>query len=217
MRPKAHSTTRAERTRHRILLLLKKEGPSDSISLAQRLHLSAMAVRQHLYALQSENLVKYTKEARPIGRPVKLWQLMLSADRFFPDGHSELAIDLMDAIRRSIGEQGLRRVLKSRVSRQEQSLHERTPSGASLEDRLAALAEQQTRDGYLAEIHVGEDGTYLLIENHCPIRAAVATCATLCDAELQFFKSALGKRTQAERVEHIQDGSRRCVYRISSC
>jgi predicted ArsR family transcriptional regulator len=176
-----------------------------------------MAVRQHLYGLQEENLVNYTKEARPIGRPVKLWQLMPSADRFFPDGHSQLAIDLMIAIRHSIGEQGLRRVLKSKVSRQEQPLRQRISFSASLEDRLAALVEQRTRDGYLAEIQVEGDGTYLLIENHCSIRAAAAACDALCDAELQLLKSILGKRIQAERVEHILSGSRRCVYRIFSC
>ena len=42
------------KTRRAITKLLKTEGPIDSAQLAQRLGLTAMAVRQHLYALQRE-------------------------------------------------------------------------------------------------------------------------------------------------------------------
>src|SRR6476659_10107281 len=50
-------------TRRAIVKLLKTEGPLDSARLAERLGLTAMGVRQHLYALQRETLV--TAEERP--------------------------------------------------------------------------------------------------------------------------------------------------------
>ncbi len=193
---------------------MKEEGPSDSISLSKRLCLSAMAVRQHLYVLRDERLVTYVSEARPIGRPVKLWKLTAAADRFFPDEHAELAINLIRAIRRALGDEGLQRVLRSRRKRREQILLEQLPAQASFEDRLAALAGQRTRDGYLAEVRMEDDGSYLLIENHCPIHAAAAACDALCDEELKLFRSVLGTRNGVVRQEHIRTGSRRCVYRI---
>jgi predicted ArsR family transcriptional regulator len=52
--------------RQKILRLLKQNGPSDSETLAGQLDISAMAVRQHLYALSTQTLVTYQEEQRPI-------------------------------------------------------------------------------------------------------------------------------------------------------
>jgi len=58
------------------------------------------------------------------------------------------------------------------------------------------------------------DGSFLLIENHCPISAAANTCPKLCDAEFEVFRAILGKGVAIERTEHMLAGARRCVYRI---
>ena len=57
----------------RIVKLLKTEGAMDSASLAARLGVTAMAVRQHLYALQQEKLVTAEERPVPLGRPAKFW------------------------------------------------------------------------------------------------------------------------------------------------
>ena len=51
------------KTRRAILNLLKTEGPLTSQTLAEKLSLTAMAVRQHLYALEGEKFVSV--EERP--------------------------------------------------------------------------------------------------------------------------------------------------------
>ncbi len=214
MAHREHSTPPSERTRHRILTLLKEEGPSDSIAMAARLHLSAMAVRQHLYSLHDEGLVTYTSEPRRIGRPVKLWQLLPAADRFFPDMHPTLAIDLINATQQCFGEAGIQRLLNSRTSEQVSRLQETLPENSTLEDRLAALADEQTRGGFLAQVQVENEESYVLIERHCPVRAAAASCRQLCAAELLFFQNVLDGHARVERVEHILAGARCCVYRI---
>jgi len=71
------------KTRHTIVKLLKTEGPLDSAQLAERLQLTTMAVRQHLYALQYEGLVTAKERPVPVGRPAKYWQLTRAADRLF--------------------------------------------------------------------------------------------------------------------------------------
>src|SRR5215472_9820953 len=86
------------RTRRAIVHLLKQEGSLDAQALAARLHLSAMAVRQHLYALHETQLVTYTEAPRPVGRPVKLWQLTPAADRSFPEGYAELTLSLLTSV-----------------------------------------------------------------------------------------------------------------------
>lgn len=57
------------------------------------------------------------------------------------------------------------------------------------------------------------DGSYALIENHCPICTAARACTGLCAAELDVFRAVLGPRMSLERTEHIVSGARRCVYR----
>jgi predicted ArsR family transcriptional regulator len=196
--------------------LLKEEGPSDSISLAKRLRLSAMGVRQHLYALGKQNLVDFRTEPRRIGRPVKVWALTAAADQFFPDSHAKLTIDLLDAIHRCFGQEGFERVLKSRRQMQLAALRAQLPPKPTLEDRLQVLVEQRRKAGFLAEVWTEKEDIYLLIENHCAVHAAAAVCAALCDAELSLLKSILRPSADVERVEHILAGSRRCVYRISA-
>ena len=79
------------KTRRAIVKLLKTEGPLDSARLAERLGLTTMAVRQHLYALQSENLVAHEERPVPLGRPTRFWSLRPSSPSsgpWSPDGFS---------------------------------------------------------------------------------------------------------------------------------
>ncbi len=66
----------------------------------------------------------------------------------------------------------------------------------------------------MAEWRKGRDGTFTLIENHCPICVAARVCQGLCGAELELFEELLGDGVEIERTEHILDGSRRCAYEI---
>jgi predicted ArsR family transcriptional regulator len=201
-------------TRRAIVDLLKQEGPQDAAALAGRLSVSAMAVRQHLYALRDEGLVDFTEEARPLGRPAKLWRLTAAADRLFPDGYARLALDLIGSMKEAFGEEGLDRLLEARTRAQAEALRSRIPRTASLGQKLQALAEARTAEGYMAETRRQEDGTWLLVENHCPICAAARACQGLCQRELELFQSVLGKGVTVERTDHIVAGARRCAYLI---
>ncbi|RCJ23923.1 transcriptional regulator [Nostoc sp. ATCC 43529] len=202
------------RTRRAILKLLKLEGSMDALALASRLNVTAMAVRQHLYALQEEQLVTYQEESRSMGRPAKLWQLTPAADSLFPERYAELTLSLLNSVKEAFGEEGLDRLLEIRTRQQILEYREKIPTAGSVEQRLEALAAKRTEEGYMAEIQCDEDGSFLLIENHCPICAAAVTCTGLCRQELEVFQSVLGSNAVIERTEHIVTGERRCVYRV---
>ena len=203
------------KTRRAIVKLLKTDGPADSAQLAERLGLTAMAVRQHLYALQKENLV--TAEARPstVGRPAKLWRLTREADRLFPEAYAELSVALIDAMQETFGAEGLGRVLESRCARQRADYRKRIRPEDPLEKRLGELARVRTEEGYMAEVRAEEGGRFLLVENHCPICAAANACQGFCSTELDLFRSVLGPGVRVERVEHIVSGGQRCAYRVT--
>src|SRR5829696_9917267 len=197
------------KTRRAITKLLKTEGPIDSAQLAERLGLTAMAVRQHLYALQREGLVTAEQRPVPIGRPAKFWRLTRDADRLFPEAYAELSVALIDSVKDAFGEEGLERVLTSRCARQRTDYAGRIKPGYSLERKLQELAKVRTEEGYMAEIRRNNDGGFLLVENHCPICAAANACQGFCATELDLFRSLLGPGIDVERAEHIIRGDQR--------
>ncbi len=186
----------------------------DSAQLAERLGLTAMAVRQHLYALQSEKLVTAEERPVPVGRPAKHWRLTREADRLFPDAYAELSVALIDALADAFGAEGLGRVLEARCARQRAEYEGRIEPSAPLEKKLGQLARVRTEEGYMAEVKPDGDASFLFIENHCPICAAATACKGFCATELDLFRVVLGPEVGIERVEHIVSGDRRCAYRI---
>lgn len=211
-KPAASTSVRTQRA---IIKWLKQEGALDAETLASHFNITAMAVRQHLYALQKEELVTYQEESRPMGRPAKLWHLTPAANRFFPDRYAELTLGLINSMTEAFGEAGLDKLLEVRTREQIQAYQAIVPRTAPLQQRLAALAEQRTEEGYMAEVVAQADGTFLLAEKHCPICAVATACTGLCRMELELFQAALGENVMIERIEHIVAGDRRCVYRVA--
>ena len=87
---------------------------------------------------------------------------------------------------------------------------------SGLEDRVRTLVRLRSEEGYMAEFAAEPDGSFLLIENHCPICAAAKTCQGFCRSELELFRAAFGAGTSVTRQEHLLSDGRRCVYRVTS-
>jgi len=203
------------RTRDKVLLHLKKKGPQTASQLASRIRVTPVAVRQHLYTLSEEGLVAFDDDRCRVGRPRRIWRLAPRAQAVFPDAHSDLAIELIDAMENAYGDEGLDRLVATRTRAQLKRYREALPPrDASIEKRVAALAKLRRGEGFMAEWSKERGGTLLLVENHCPICAAAAACPSLCRDELSVFKTAIGKGIPVERVEYILAGGRRCAYRI---
>lgn len=204
------------RSRRFIMELLKTRGPTQAGELAEALEVSAMAVRQHLYALQEQKLVAHENAAFGVGRPRKLWRLTAKAERHFPDAHAELAVALLDGVKDSFGPAGLEKLLTLRSRQQAKDYADKLDGLRTLGAKVRALARLRSNEGYMAEAIGGKDGAWLLVENHCPVCSAAKTCAGLCQSEFAVFQTVLGPNILLERSEHILAGSRRCVYRIKA-
>jgi predicted ArsR family transcriptional regulator len=198
-----------------VLLHLKQRGPQTASQLASRIRVTPVAVRQHLYKLSEAGLVAFDDERCRVGRPRRVWRLAPRAEAEFPDAHSELAIELVDAMAHAFGDEGLDRIFATRMRAQLKRYREALPPlDAPTEKRVAALARLRRAEGFMAEWTKERDGTLLLVENHCPISAAAAVCPALCRDELSVFKASIGKGIPVERVEYRLAGGRRCAYRI---
>jgi len=195
--------------------LLQRDGPVSADALAQKLGITAMAVRQHLYALEADGDALYAQEARPRGRPVKLWSATAASAAHFADSHASLATDLIVQMKKAFGEDGLDTLLRLRNADLEKSYRARTDKAQTLKAKLDALAKLRSAEGYMAEVRrEPQTGHWLFVENHCPICAAARLCTGLCREELALFHRVLGKDIRVERLSHILAGAGRCAYRV---
>jgi predicted ArsR family transcriptional regulator len=175
-------------------------------------------VRQHLDALAENGLVvSTTRPAAGRGRPPTVWTLTDLAQDLFPDRHDDLTVELITAVRSALGDKGLQRVIDARADVQRAAYARAVPKRGTLRARAEALAKARTDEGYLAEVVDDPDGSgVLLVEHHCPICTAAASCAGLCSSELELFREVLGPNVSIERTQHIIAGDRRCTYRIAT-
>jgi predicted ArsR family transcriptional regulator len=193
-------------TKRRIVDRLKRVESATATDLAGEFGLTDTALRQHLDALEDAGMVtRSMAEPAGRGRPPVHWQLAPAAAQVFPDRHGELSVDLISSLRSALGDPALDRVIATRSDRQV-AVYEGKLSGASdLGDRLQRLADVRSDEGYLAEVRADGDDL-LLIEHHCPIRDAAASCGALCGAELDVFQRVLGSGVTVTRTQHVLAG-----------
>ncbi len=201
------------RAHDRLLVLLKSGGPATTAVLANRLKITGEAARQQLVRLQEEGLVEATSEVRGRGRPHQIWRLTAAANRRFPDAHAEFTAQLIETIRKTLGEAALDRLIEAREKELLGSYRTALEGAPELQDRLERLVSMRNAEGYMAECRTERDG-FLLIQNHCPICAASGVCLKLCGSELNLFSQLFGPQVSIQREENIVNGSHRCVYRI---
>lgn len=200
--------------KRRLVDRLKRVDSATAGELAAEFELTDTAVRQHLEQLQQLGLVVRTDgSANGRGRPAAQWQLTAAAGSMFPDRHVDLTVELIESIRTELGDDALDRVIERRSRRQADQYHALVGEG-TVAVRVRRLAEQRTAEGYVAEV-VSDGDDLVLVEHHCPICAAAATCQSLCRSELEVFRHALGADVVVVREQHVLAGDQRCAYRIT--
>lgn len=198
----------------RVLMMLKMHGTLTAAAVGEKLGTTGEAARQHLTRLATQGLVVSKSTPSGVGRPTQQWSLTAAGQAQFPDTHAALTVQILDSVRSSLGEEALDRIIAQRESETRSHYAAAMAACGSLRERVAALAELRSAEGYMAEWQEEDDGSILLIENHCPICAAATFCQGFCRAEKAVFQAVLGPQTDVERDEHIIEGGRRCTYVI---
>jgi predicted ArsR family transcriptional regulator len=196
----------------RILLALKLHGPQTAAALGKRLAITGEAVRQQLVRLCEDGSVISWSEAKGVGRPSQFWGLTALGHGAFPDTHAELTVQLLRTIRQTLGEDAIDHLIAAREDETRQTYRAAMDGKRNLRERLDELVRLRSQEGYMAACEDPGDGTFLFVENHCPICAAATSCQGFCRAELNVFRDVLGPDVDIERAEHILAGARRCAY-----
>lgn len=202
------------KTTEHILFLLKTRGPQTTQFLADELELTSMGARRHLDSLLETGLLCFEERSQGIGRPTRYWGLTELGHQRFPDRHSDLNLQLIRQVKSIFGDEGLNRLIEGREDQARGIYQARLADAPGLAAKIEALAAVRREEGYMAEARQNEDGSWLLIENHCPICAAAKECQQFCRSELALFQQLLQPMATVQREEHILAGARRCAYRI---
>ena len=198
-----------------VLEQVKRLGPATADSVAGRLGVTGMDIRQPLEQLEKGGLVQHETRAGGRGRPSKIWRATEKAESCFANAHAALAVELIAHVRTSFGDEGLNRLIELRTAEQERNYRSGINQKTSVEARLKHLARLRSREGYMAEVRRVDANTWLLLEHHCPICSAARACTRICGEELNLFQRVLGDGVNVKRVSHILEGASRCAYRVT--
>lgn len=202
------------KAREQILFLLKTRGAQTTQWLADALEMTLMGVRGHLQGLQEAGLLEFEERQEGKGRPTRYWLLTDAGHARFPDRHSDLTVGILSQVQALFGEEGMERLIEAREAQSRQTYQARLATCPDLATQVQALAALRHEEGYMAEVEAVPDGSWLLLENHCPICAAAKQCQQFCRSELNLFQTLLGEQASVVRAEHLLSGARRCAYRI---
>jgi len=203
-------------TRDEVARLLLEQGPATAAALGERLGISPTAVRRHLDALVADGLA-VDREQRPLagrqrgrGRPAREFLLTDAGRASFPHAYDGLATAALRYLAETAGESAVAAFAERRVGIVEER-HGAEVRAADPADRIAALADALTSEGYAASAHdLGAGGQ--LCQHHCPVAHVAAEFPQLCEAETRAFERLLG--THVQRLATIARGDAACTTYI---
>ncbi len=197
--------------RMEILEILKKKGRMTARQIGESLGITPMGARQHLIAMEKDNLVVSQFVRQRAGRPTLFYELSPDAQNYFPQNYISLVLNLLKGLEELEGRAKVDEVLQLR---RKKLIEEYLPQmdGLSVEERVRVLAEMRENEGYMAEVEE-RDGEILLKEHNCPIQSVAKEYPEVCLMELELFKQLLD--APVEREEHLVNNQHACIYRIS--
>jgi predicted ArsR family transcriptional regulator len=199
-------------TRERVVRSILVNGPSTAAALAERLDLTAAAVRRHLDHLLEEGMLEQ-REPRAVasrgrGRPAKLFALTEAGRDHFDQQYDDLAAQALRFLAETAGEGAVREFANRRVAFIEERFDDVLEANPHLSP-VEALAEVFTAEGYAASVRdlpvVGEQ----LCQQHCPVSHVAHEFPQLCEAETEAIGRVLGRHVQ--RLATIAHGDGVCT------
>jgi predicted ArsR family transcriptional regulator len=218
--PAAKDPARAEQgTRARVARLILENGPVTAAALGSTLGLTPAAVRRHLDHLLDEGMIE-TRIARVYGnrgrgRPARLFAITDAGRSAFEHAYDDLATSALRFLAERAGPEAVTEFARRQVSELE---HRYRPvvQAAPLADRVRALAQALSADGYAASVTTrpGPAAGEQLCQHHCPVAHVAAEYPQLCEAETEAFGRLLG--TPVQRLATIAHGDGICTTHVTA-
>ncbi len=199
-------------TKREILLILKREGQSDLQTLAERLHISKMAVHKHAHELEDRGMVQRTPLRGTKGRPRLMLQLAPGSQNLFPRAYAGVTCAALAYIEEKLGRKGVEEALRRRQTETVKTYRDQV-NAETLPGRVHQLAELRDREGYMAEDHQAGPSKFEILEHNCPIIAIAENYWEACTVEREMFQKVLG--ANVETTHRVVAGANVCRFLIT--
>lgn len=204
-------------TRERVVRSVLVDGPSTAVTLAERLELTAAAVRRHLDHLVGEGALESRDQkvygARGRGRPAKVFALTEAGRESFDQQYDDLAAEALRFLAETAGDEAVMEFARRRVAFIERDYERVTADRPDLSP-AQALARVFTDEGYAAGVRElplvnGQAAGEQLCQQHCPVSHVAHEFPQLCEAETEAIGRILG--THVQRLATIAHGDGVCT------
>ena len=206
-------------TRARIARLILENGPVTAASLGSSLGLTPAAVRRHLDHLLHEGMIE-TRLARVYGnrgrgRPARMFAITDAGRSAFEHAYDDLASSALRFLEEQAGPEAVTEFARRQVAELERR-YRPVVASAPLAERVRALAEALSVDGYAASASAGPGPSAgeQLCQHHCPVAHVAAEYPQLCEAETEAFGRLLG--TPVQRLATIAHGDGICTTHVTA-
>lgn len=200
-------------TQRRLLLLLKRRGPSTTAELAAEFELATGTLREHLNSLDARRLIERagTRRHGP-GRPRVLYRLSEAGEALFPSNEAGLLVELVKFLVSSTGDAVVDEFFRERTQHASAEVAQRL-EGMTAEERESEAVEILKRAGFMPELRRDEAAGESIIQLcNCPLKSVIAVTRRPCAAEEHFVARLVGG--EIERFSYLPDGDDSCSYRI---
>ncbi|MBI4850925.1 MAG: transcriptional regulator [Acidobacteria bacterium] len=202
-----------DKTREKILQLLKINGEMPVSTLSEELNVSGVNIRGHLSRMERDGLISMRCEkSQERGRPSYLYKLTERGQAHFPSAYNQLASDVLKQVKQIFGMQAINSIFAGRAQEFLEQLQEKFKSSPLEITKISELAELLRKMGYLVDVNAIGNNEYMLTIKHCPISQIAADFPEVCTAELNMQRQALNAQVSLRRT--IPQGSSSCHYHI---
>ena len=195
-----------------LLDLIRRHGPLTIVELAERLNVTATAIRNRLSRLVESGLVDRKTESVGRGRPRHLYEASTLARKQLGQNYADLAVVLWDELMRSVEDRKLRRMLFGRITERMAELYRGQLTAEAWQGRMAELGTILHDRGIETEVTSGGEGGLLpILKQHtCPYHELAEADRAVCVMEKKMFEKVLG---QSLRLSQCRlDGHHSCDF-----
>jgi len=194
-----------------IVQYLKYHGPQTAQALASAFAVTPMAIRQHLYIHNKNELVTFQDIKSARGRPKRLWRLTPKSERLYVDNAAiQFSLFLNALIRQKLitqlkianlyQETLLSRFVSTAKLIEKNKLH------VSLDEILLVLSHEANALGYLFEYEKSGSSNYSVIEHHEPMKKLCDKHDFISEIEMNKYHFILSDSCEVKVMNHILRG-----------
>ena len=197
-------------TENRIIMYIKRQGPSTLQQIADNLGITKMGVYKHIIQLEQKGLISRKVVKREVGRPTYVFSLTESGKLYFTNSDSLILMELLDFINKEGKGDLMIKFLKNRYKVLFNEYKEKLDK-KSVDEKVEILGKLRTSAGYMAEVKKSGN-SYELTEFNCPIYRIASLFGEACSMERELFSKVLN--ADVENSHRQVNGSNLCRFVI---